>query len=178
MIREQLIEQLLAEQSRRNIDLVVHWAFANPISLELLVEMALSNSETVSARAAWVLDKMSEKEPGCLQSFIPQIILAIKKVRSSSVNRALTKVLMLHAIPEEYDGEILDFSLLAIEKPSEAIAVKANSMTLAFRLLHKYPELKNEVFALIEQQIPHSAPAIGARYHVLKKKYFSATKKS
>ncbi|HAZ03158.1 MAG TPA: hypothetical protein DCY97_13470 [Marinilabiliales bacterium] len=172
MVKEKLEKQLMAELSRRNTDFIVHWAQNQPGAIKELVEMVLSHQEVVASRAAWVLEKLSGNYSGLLDAHIPKIIKSLSAIPSSSTRRTIAKVLMFHQIPEESEGELLDFCLRMIEAAKEPVAVKANCMTLVFSLLPKYPELKNEIFALIENQIPYSSPAIYARYHVLKRKHF------
>lgn len=168
-LRSRLAEQLMAELSRRNIDLVVSWALGQPEAISCLVEITLSQEEKLSSRSAWALEKLSDRFPGILDEFIPEIITAISTIQASSIRRTLAKVLMLHIIPESLEGQTLDFCLKMIERVKEPVAVKANCMTVLFNLLPKYPDLKNEVFTIIETQIPYNSVGFKARFEVLKK---------
>ncbi|MFA6403111.1 MAG: hypothetical protein WCX31_16030 [Salinivirgaceae bacterium] len=169
-MRSKMAEQLMAELSRRNIDLVASWALGQTGAISCLVEITLSQEEKVSSRSSWVLEKLSDQFPGILDEYIPEIITAISTIESSSIRRTLAKVLMLHKIPESLEGQTLDFCLKMIERVKEPVAVKANCMTVLFNLLPKYPELKNEVFAIIETQIPYNSVGFKSRFEVLKKR--------
>jgi len=168
-LRTAIETQLMAELSRRNIDLVVLFALGEPAAVPCLLEITLSQNDKTSMRASWVLEKLSDKYPGIMDKYIVDIVNAFPTVQSSSVRRTLAKVLMLHKIPESVEGEALNFCIKMIESAKEPVAVKANCMTILFNLLPKYPELKNEVFAIIENQIPFNSVGFKSRFHVLKK---------
>jgi hypothetical protein len=175
-MKSKIEEQLMAELSRRNTDFITSWAITQPGAIECLVDITLSKEEKLSFRASWALEKLSDHYSGILDEYMPRIIKSLQKIPSSSTRRTLSKVLMFHSIPSELEGETLDFCLKMIENAKEPVAVKANCMTLVFKLLPKYPELKNEFFAIIETQIPYNTVAFKARFEVLKKQFFPKNK--
>ena len=169
-MKAKLEQQLMVELSRRNIDLITQWSEENPESINVLIDMVLSHEDKLAMRASWVLEKYSEKYPNCLQERIHEIIDVLNKIPSSSTRRIIAKVLMYHTIPEEKEGEILNFCITMLERPKEPVAVKANCMTIVFNLLPKYPDLKNEIFAIIEDQIPYHSVGFKSRFNVLKRR--------
>jgi len=169
-MKDKLEEQLLVELSRRNIELVSNWILDNPGSESLLVDLVISHKPKVAERASWVMEKISDRLNGFFDPYLPRILEVIQLIPSSSTRRTLAKVLMLHTIPEDYEGKILDFCITAIESPKEPVAVKANCMTIVFNLLPKYPDLRNEVYAIIESQLPHNSIGFKARFKVLRTK--------
>lgn len=170
-MRDALKEQLLIELSRNNIDLITQWVEDNPKELVHLVQLITSHEKIVAQRASWVLEKLSERKSVDTNAHISEIIDILKEIPSSSTRRTISKVLMLHEIPDEQEGIVLDFAISMLESPKEPVAVKANSMTIVFNLLPKYPELKNEIIAIIEDQIPYNSVGFKSRFNVLKRKY-------
>jgi hypothetical protein len=163
----------MAELSRRNIDLLTHFAEVNPKAVDILVDLVLSHQPKLAERASWVLEKLSERNPGRLNDSLPRFIDNLKHIPSSSTRRTLSKVLSLHTLPETEEAKVLDICLTMLEDPKEPVGVKANCMSLAFQLLPKYPELKNELFLLIEDQLPYLSVGFASRYKVLQRKYRS-----
>lgn len=170
MVQKKLEAQLMAELSRRNIDFVAQYILNNQSLLPLLVDMALSNGQQIAMRAAWVMEKLSESIDGVFDSFLPAIIYKLPDIKFSSCRRTLSKVIMLHNIPPETDGELFSFCVSMLESPKEPVAVKANCMSIIFKLLSKYPELKNEVFTIIESQIINNSKGFASRFEVLKRR--------
>lgn len=170
-MRAKIEQQLMAELSRRNIDLLTHFAEENSPAVDVLVGLVLSHRPKLAERASWVLEKLSERNPGLLHASLPLLIDNLKQIPSSSTRRTLAKVLSLHTLPEDYEGPVLDFCLTMLEDPKEPVAVKANCMSVVFQLLPKYPDLKNELFLLIEDQLPYQSIGFASRYKVLHRKY-------
>ncbi len=171
-IQQKIIEQLNAEMSRRNIDVVTDFILKNPEHIPFLIDIAFSDDKNLSLRAAWTLDKVSEKNINLLNNYLSSIIKKLPEIKRTGTLREITKVLILQNIPQKYESLILDFCISVIESVKQPVAVKANCMTLIFKLLPKYPELKNEITEIIESQIPHNSAGFKSRYKLLKKKYF------
>ena len=116
-------------------------------------------------------DYSSQKSSFFINGVLDKIIKELPNIKISGTRRTIAKVLMLHTIPAEQEGRVLDFCITMIETPKEPVAVKSNCMTIIFNLLPKYPELRNEIFAIIEDQIPHNTDALKGRYNVLRKQF-------
>lgn len=166
-----LKEHLLAELSRRNIDLVVQWAGFDSEKIDLLARLVLQHEPTLSMRSAWVLEKITEKSPGILTSWLPAFIDNLDFYPQSGTRRIMAKILMLHTIPESKEGEVLDFSIRMLELANEPVAVKANCMTIIFNLLPRYPELEPEIIAIVNDQVHKNSVGFISRFNVLMRKY-------
>ena len=171
MSTESLKQQLLSELSRRNIDLVVHWAGVDSERIAQLAELVLLHDSKLSMRACWALEKITCKHPGILDNWLPELIENLDKYPLTGTRRIMAKILMLHQIPEDYEGPVLDFSIRMLESPSEPVGVKANCMTIIFNLLPRYPELEPEIKAIIEDQADKNSVGFKSRYKVLMQKY-------
>lgn len=170
-MKNKIKQQLMAEMSRRNIDIVTQLFLDNPEHIPVLIELVLSHNDKSSARASWVLEKLSEKLHEPASGYINTIISELSNITISGTRRTIAKVLMLHTIPEKYEGEMLDFCITMLESPKEPVAVKANCMTIIFNLLPKYPELKSEIFTIIEDQIPYNSVGFKSRFNVLRRQF-------
>jgi hypothetical protein len=60
-MKAKLEQQLLAELSRRNIDLITEWIIDKPEGISILIEFFLKHDNKVAMRAVWVLEKLSER---------------------------------------------------------------------------------------------------------------------
>ena len=148
-MNQQLTEQLEAEASRANTDLVVAWAMADARHLADLAEAALNGSPVAAPRAMWALSIVAERDNQSLVPFLPQLVAALPRLSQSGLRRLTCKILMLCPLPEEYDGSIVDFCFRMLEQPDEPIGVKANCMSLIANRLSQYPELKPELKAIV-----------------------------
>ena len=63
----------------------------------------------------------------------------------------------------------MDTCFRYVESPTEAVAIKASSLTVLGNLAKLYPEILTEIKLLIEEQMPTQTPAFTSRAkHLLK----------
>lgn len=171
MNKAQLTEQLMAELSRRNIELIVSIAQNKPQVIHHLIDISLQHDEKISMRAAWALDKLAQNKPDVLATRLGDFYENLNRIPESGTRRCVLKVLMQYPVPELHESTFFDFALQMIESPKEPVAVKANCMTLIFSMLPKYPELENEVFEIIKSQLPNNSVGFKSRFKVLQRAY-------
>jgi len=99
--------------------------------------------------AAWVIDHVSEAEPSKLEIFVPEMIDHLSQLRSSSLKRHFTRMLLSQKIPENRLGKLVDI-LYNLLSPSEAVAVRANALQLLLNISMIEPELQPELITITE----------------------------
>ncbi len=80
-----------------------------------------------------------------------------------AIKRNTVRVLQGVKIPENLHGIIVDICFKYLENPSEAIAIKVFSMTIIHNLTKYYPELKEELRFILEEQIPFQSAGFRSR---------------
>jgi hypothetical protein len=108
-----------------------------------------SDNPRVAWHAAWVIDHASEAEPDKLEPYVPELIDSLPGLKNSSLKRHFTRMLNRHKIPDDKAGILIDV-LYALLSPSEAIAVRANSMRLLCKIALREPDLKEELSRTIQ----------------------------
>jgi hypothetical protein len=103
----------------------------------------------IAWHAAWVIDHVSEADPAKLEPFIPELIDRLPTLKSSSLRRHYTRMINRHEIPENQMGMLIDV-LYDFLSPSEAIAVRANSLEILYKIARKETDLQNELISVIE----------------------------
>jgi hypothetical protein len=72
-------------------------------------------------------------------------------------------VLQELVIPEQFHGEVMEASFSFIQKRDTPIAIKAFALTLLFNLSKIYPDIKNELRLIIEENIDYETAAYKSR---------------
>lgn len=149
-MNQQLIEQFEAERSRANIDVVANWAGTDARRISDLFQIALGNFGKVSESAMWALVVMADENDGILDKYASQIVHSLDILPTSGMRRMACRILMVSHVPDELDGQIVDFCFRMLEKVDEPIGVKTNCLSLIAHRLRKYPELKQELTTAID----------------------------
>ena len=108
-----------------------------------------SDNPRLAWHAAWVIDHVSEADPSKLEIFVPEMIDHLPQLKSSSLKRHFTRMLLSQKIPEERLGKLVDV-LYKLLIPSEAIAVRANALQLLLNISLIEPDLQSELVCVAE----------------------------
>lgn len=159
------IRQQLQESSSKESALLMHnLILARPALLDELVEIYLEGPLRLTQRAAGIICLCTEKNPSLIISHLPAMIHKLKEpgVQDASKRNTL-RILQLIDIPENLEEDLMELCFNYLDSGKEAVAIKAFSMTILFKLSAKYPELRNELQILIENQLPYQKPAFVSR---------------
>lgn len=159
-----LRKQLLKEHSKENTALIVSFIRSNPDQVPEIMDIFLNESYRLVQRAAWVVGDLGRTNPDEIRPYIPLMIENLKKPGlHDSLKRNTMRYLQEVEIEEAYWGELLEIAMRFLGSNSEAVAIKAFSMTVAYNIVRQVPELKEELRIVIEDQLPYGTPGIKSR---------------
>lgn len=136
--------------SALNIAPLVQSISHNPEELADMYQLTTDEQLTVSWRALWVCEKLSEKHPDWfvpLQNELTQRLLACSHDGSK---RLLLSILFNLPVTEPVSVPLLNFCLDRMLSLNESIAVQALCIKITYRLCQAEPELLNELRILLE----------------------------
>ncbi len=107
------------------------------------------NNPRLAWHAAWVIDHVSKADPSKLAIYVPEMIDHLPKLKSSSLKRHFTRMLLSQLIPEDRLGKLVDM-LYNLLSPFEAIAVRANALQLLLNISLIEPGLQPELICVAE----------------------------
>ena len=158
-LRETILEKHSKEQMLR----VVNYVGDDKKRFDELMQLFFLGEYRVSQRASWAVSHCIQKNPTFAQKYLPQMLDNLKNPIHNAVVRNTLRVLDLVNIPKQLHAQTLDICFNFISKHSTPIAVKAFSIGVMQKLSNIYPELKNELKSLIENQLPNASPSFISR---------------
>lgn len=161
MTSDELLEVI---NSWENLAFTIKEIENHPEHFHTLMEIALNGKSNKSWRAAWMADKIHDKNPGLLLPYIDGIIKRVKIKIDGGRLRHFLKLLSMHPIPEAEQSFFLDFCLNLLTSDKEPPAIRVHAMQILYNLSESEPDLKPEILAVIENEIElHSTPGIISR---------------
>lgn len=145
-------DQLLQELSRFNMHFIADFCGDSPRKFEMLVRLYIDEKDPVPARAAWVMEIISNSYPELLQPYIGEIISHLSEFTHPGSRRNGLKMLTRSRIPEDYQGSLIDTCFEWIMDGDKTVAVKVFAMQIIENHLSLYPELAYELKGIIEDQ--------------------------
>ena len=159
-----LREHILKEHSKAQCTNIVNWVGASQQRFDELFGLFLHDEYRVVQRAAWPVSYCVIAHPGFITKHWNSLIKNLQKPNlHNAVKRNSIRLLQDITIPKKYQGQIMDICFKYVESPTEAVAVKAFSLTVLKNLSKQYPEILPEIKLIIEEQLPQQTASFKVR---------------
>jgi hypothetical protein len=164
-----LRKMVLEKHSKAQTDKIVKYVGRSQQRFNELAGLFLSDEPLLKQRAGWPLSYIAEKHPELISRHLGRLLKNLnKKGLHDAVKRNTVRMLEYANLPEKYHGEIMNVCFNFIQSPTEAVAIKAFSLTILGRLLPLYPDIRNELKLIIEERWEHETAAFRTRARKLK----------
>lgn len=161
-IREELLKYQV--QSKAQAMQIATDAAGSEMVLGELIDCFTSGDTRLTQRAAWSLSWVAQKNPEAIQPYINIIVSQISRPEAhDAVIRNSLRILEDIEIPEQFHGEVLNACFDFIQKKHTAVAIKAFSLHVIFNLSKLYPEIRNELKLVIQENIEFETAAFRSR---------------
>jgi 8-oxo-dGTP diphosphatase len=159
--------------TRQEAEWLATSAIDNPAVFDKLLEYSFSDDDKLAFRSSWTLTKVCDKYPELIYPHMDMVIGALSSLENESAMRSLLRIISLsdmERISEKNHGILADHCFGLLRSGFSAIAIKAYSMEILYRLVLKYPELRNELAATIGMLQPEGSAGIVSRGRQILKK--------
>jgi hypothetical protein len=159
-----LRDQILKEHSKVQCSKIVNWVGTSQLRFDQLFHLFLTDEYRVVQRAAWPVSYCVIAHPLFIKKHWPALIKNLQKPQlHNAVKRNSIRLLQDIDIPQKYQGAVMDICFKYVAAPTEAVAIKAFSLTVLGNLAKRYPEILPEIKLLIEEQLPRQTAAFKSR---------------
>lgn len=148
-------------------------AIENPVIFMKLLEYSHSSDNKLAFHSSWILTKVCDKLPKIIYPYLPQMISGLRLLENESTLRSFLRIISLSdldGIDSHRHGLLADFCFSTLNSGPSAVAVKAYSMEILYKLSVIYPELANELSALIRILLEDGSGGIISRGQMILKK--------
>ena len=166
--------------SRNEAEWIATSAIENPAIFLKLFQYSSSTDKKLAFRASWTLTKVCDKYPELIYPYLPQIVESLNKIDNESALRSFLRIISLSELAEinsHHHGIVADYCFKVLNSGFAAIAVKAYSMEILFRLTLIYPELANELASSIRLLMEDGSAGITSRGRAILRKLADMPKK-
>jgi len=128
-----------------------------------LLNLALFEKDPLAWSATWILDGSDEQQPGLASGYRSKIIQNLPQLESKGALRSLLRLLCRYDILEEDQGLLIDLCFGYLVSELYPVAVKVHAMQIVYNHTLIYPELKEELITLIEDQMENNSVGFKSR---------------
>lgn len=151
---QQLIQELPNSLAVRRKEIAAQLVAEN-YKLELLIPL-IYEPEKVSSRFFWLLSDIAELAPEKLIEIQPKLFRLRNKTSYKNIRHSFSRYWSLYGINESIESEALDLLFKWLSDSNSTVSVKVHSMYALEKLTRKYPGIKSELEANIQEQIGKS----------------------
>lgn len=160
-----LRDQLEKKHSKETKDKIVKWIGHHQNRFDELVNIFLHDKEAVIVqRAAWPLGFVADHHPELIGKHLTRLIKNLQKNDvHDAIKRNTIRLLQQVTIPEKLHGDVMNICFDYITSPREKPAIKAFALSVLQMLSRKYPDIRNEIKVIIEEQWDNESLAFRSR---------------
>lgn len=137
---------------------------SHPKYFEEAIELAVTDKQPYSWRAAFVLWSVIEGNDKRIKKHINKFVKAIKN-KDDGHQRELLKILLMMELDEKYEGVLFDICMNIWEQIDKSPSVRVNALKMIIKIAEKHPELKKEISFLAQDHYLESLSP-GAKHSV------------
>jgi hypothetical protein len=164
------LDRIAQEHSRVTTDAIANAIGNDPKEFKKIIDIIYTAKAPLPQRASWLLAVVSRKHPELITPYLSQFINSITGFKIDGIKRNMLSALCTQEIPKRLQGKAVNICFDFILSPSETVAVKVLSLEILSKFIQEYPELKNELKAAIEDQLPKTTIAFRSKGSKILKK--------
>lgn len=157
-----IVELLSHSTSKEVTNLVVNAVKQDKEKMIELIKIILKNEEPISARAAWAMSYAADKWSEVFFEYFTELIKLAKTENSNpAYARNIFRVTRTHFTANtKYHGSIIDAAFYFLNDLNYPVAVRAFALQSLMKYIKLYPEIIEEINALIELNEFNSKPGM------------------
>ena len=167
---KELRKMIHSMMSAQEAEWIATSAMDNPAFIAKLLGYSYSDDRKLSFRASWTLSRVFDKNPEMINPYLGDIVEKLNSLDNESTQRSFLRIVSLTDISRlslKHHGILADHCFKALNSGFSAIAIKAYSMEIIYRLALIYPELANELSASISMLQGEGSAGIKARGKII-----------
>jgi hypothetical protein len=143
---------------------IIDWINGSHEHFAELMEIFFEHDSRKNQYAASVMIHCVDKWDYLLTPYLEKLILNLQNNNlKDATKRNTVRVLQDVKILENLHGVLANICFQYLQNPSEAIAIKVFSITIIYNLTKDYPELKEELKFILEEQMPFQSAGFRSR---------------
>ncbi len=152
-------EELESGHSKTITNHIIKYVGRDKTRFNELIAIFFGKDKKLQQRAAWPLGYLAEGNPRLIEPHLKKLIrLLEQKGNHPAVARCILRIFQQYDMPDKYHGELIDQCFKFILNPSTPIAIRAFAITTAAHIAAPYPELRREMFLVLDELAHEDQP--------------------
>ena len=142
------LEHILTSTNKAHM---ISYLDAHPEDFGEAIELAVSDKQPYSWRAAWLLWSCINENDQHIKPYVNTIIKTLS-TKNDDYRRELLKILLPIKLNVEHEGFLFNFCMKIWEKINKKPSVRYTAFKFIVKIMRKHPELTHEITFLTQSQ--------------------------
>ena len=155
---------LSTDRSKAAKDRMVSYIKDDPEKFAELFDLFRNGKGLVAQRASWAVSYCAEQYPELIYPYCQEMVdyLQVPGIHDS-IKRNILRTFQDINIPVTLEESLLELCFDYVINRREAVAIRVFAMQVLANLSERYPEIRNELKVIIEDELPYAKPAFVSR---------------
>lgn len=155
---------LSTDRSKAAKDRMVSYIKDDPGKFAELFDLFRNGKGLVAQRASWAVSYCAEQYPELIYPYCQEMVdyLQVPGIHDS-IKRNILRTFQDINIPVTLEESLLELCFDYVINRREAVAIRVFAMQVLANLSERYPEIRNELKVIIEDELPYAKPAFVSR---------------
>lgn len=149
--------EILKEHSKKQSKKIADWIGTDQKRFAELMQIFLQDEYRAVQLSAGLISEVADRHPSLVK---PWLVKMVHRMNANGVHvavkRNVVRILQFMEIPEPLHASVMNTCFDFLADPKETVAVRCFSMTVLNNLAKTYPEIKQELHAIIEDALQHA----------------------
>ncbi len=152
--------EISQEHSKQQTEHIAAWIGGDKKRLAKLMDIFFGDDRELYRRAGWILCYVNDDHPELMQPYLAAMVRKMNEPGMHvAVKRHVIRMLQTQQIPESLQGEVMTVCFDFLADPKETVAVRCFSMSVLDNLSKDYPEIRQELVAILQDQMEQETTA-------------------
>ncbi len=162
-IKEKIQALLDAGHSTTIRNEIISYVGSSQPRMAALMDFFFHEKWRYGQRAAWPIGHIGSKQPQLIAPYLSKMVHELDNAQHDAVVRNTIRIFADIAIPEELEGPLYDKCMAYVLDLKQPIAVRCFSLTVLKKIAKPYPELQEELLAVVHEYMPHGSAGFKVR---------------
>lgn len=151
-------------RGKAHAERIVRFIGDDPERFSAVMDVLRNGAPEAMQQAAWCMGLSCAEHPELATPWCADMLDLLQRPLHDAVHRNIIRTLQVCDLPEELHGRITDLMFAWIADAQRPIAPRAFAITVALRLVQRYPDLGPELRSILELVLRDDpGPAIRSR---------------
>jgi len=153
LLEKDIREEILGARSKSAWVNMVHESHERPELIPILFDCLINGESRISRSSAEIIRLISDQDKSVMNPYVNALIDKLNSSCHVAIKRCIFRLFQRTSFTEEQAGKVVEIGFIHLQDHSYSIAVRVFAMTTLYQITKTYPELFDELVAVLSSNL-------------------------